>query len=192
MLMERVIGAFTFRTSVYAEVEQDTSFTQTAWLIVGVIAFVSQLGANAARGFGGMLIGAVVGTVFALLGFGIGAWAIAWAGRTLFQANVTFEEMVRVLGLAYVWNVVAVIGIVALFGPALACVLAPITIIAALAGLVAMAFAAKEALDLDWVPTIISVLIGWVIAFILNLIAGAILGLLGFGVRAAGDIFTGR
>jgi hypothetical protein len=30
MLTERIIGAFTFRKGVYADVEQDTSFTTTA------------------------------------------------------------------------------------------------------------------------------------------------------------------
>ena len=43
MLMDRIIGAFTFRKEVYAEVEKDETFTSTAWLLVAVVAFISQL-----------------------------------------------------------------------------------------------------------------------------------------------------
>ena len=50
MLMNRIIGAFTFRKGVYAEVESDTAFTQTAWLIVAVVAFLSALGSAASGG----------------------------------------------------------------------------------------------------------------------------------------------
>ena len=44
MLIERIIGAFTFRKEVYAEVERDTSFTNTAWVLVAVVALLNQLG----------------------------------------------------------------------------------------------------------------------------------------------------
>jgi len=46
-LQERIIGAFTFRTQVYEDVEADTSFTQTAWIIVAVTSFLNQLGSRA-------------------------------------------------------------------------------------------------------------------------------------------------
>ena len=55
MLTQRIIGAFTFRKGVYEEVEQDTDFTRTAWLIVVVVAFLELLGSfvtgNIARWF---------------------------------------------------------------------------------------------------------------------------------------------
>ena len=44
MLVNRIIGAFTFRKGVYAEVEKDTSFTTTAWILVVVASFLNQLG----------------------------------------------------------------------------------------------------------------------------------------------------
>ena len=45
--MDRIIGAFTFRKGVYAEVEHDASFTTTAYIIVAIVAILNQLGANA-------------------------------------------------------------------------------------------------------------------------------------------------
>lgn len=186
-MMDRIIGAFTFRKEVYRDVEDDASFTPTAWLIVAVVSLLRSLGsaAPAAREIGGSwILGAFGGAIFAVVGFALGAFVISWAGKTFFNAEVTFEEMVRTLGLAYVWNVIGFLGIIGLAGPALSCITAPIVFLAGIAGLVAWFFAAKEALDLEWPQTIGTVIIGWVVSLVVSLIAGAILGL--FGLAGAG------
>ena len=184
MLMDRIIGAFTFRRGVYAEVENDASFTTTAWILVIVIGFLNQLGSSASDNLVNWLIGAVVGTIFAVIGFALGAFVISTVGRTLFNAEVTFKELVRTLGLAHVWRIVGVIGVVAVFSDALACVVAPVALIAAILGLIAWFVAAKEALDLDWVQTIATVVLGWIALMVVMAISGAVLGLL--GLTAAG------
>ncbi len=187
MLQDRIIGAFTFRKDVYAEVEKDTSFTTTAWLLVAVVAFLNQLGSLAYGNVLGWLLSTVVGTVFAVIGFGVGAWVISWVGRTVFNADVTFEELVRTLGLAYVWQVVGVLGIVGIFSDTLACILVPVILIASIATLAAWLIAAKEALDLEWVQTIVTVIIGAAALFIVTLlISGLVLGLVGLGAAATG------
>ena len=151
MLMNRIIGAFTFRKEVYAEVERDTEFTQTAWFLVVVISFLNRLGQLPAYGFGQIgqwLISTLIFVVFSVAGFALGAFVLSWLGQKLYKAEVDFGEMVRVLGLAYVWNLVGLIGILG-FIPFLGCLLAPLVFVAAIAGLVSWLFAAKEALDLD-------------------------------------------
>jgi len=99
MLSDRIISAFTFRSGVYKEVEEDKTFTNTAWLLVIVVAFLNQLGSRAADGLVRWLIGAVVGTIFAVIGFAVGAFIINWVGRTVFNADVTFDELCA----AWVW-----------------------------------------------------------------------------------------
>ncbi|MCJ7519349.1 MAG: YIP1 family protein [Anaerolineaceae bacterium] len=186
-MMEKIIGAFTFRKEVYQEVEKDATFTPTAWMIVAVVAFLSQLGTHAATAQvvgGRWVMGAIGGTIFAVVGFAFGAFVIAWAGKTFFNADTSFEEMVRVLGLAYVWNVIGFLGILGLLGKAMTCITGPIALVAGIAGLVAWFIAAKEALDLEWPQTIGTVIIGWVVSLIISIIAGAILGL--FGLAGAG------
>lgn len=189
MLMERIIGAFTFKKGVYAEVEKDTSFTQTAWLIVAVVAFLNQLGANPETKLGGRLMGSIVGTIFAVAGFAAGAFVISWIGKALFKAEVTFEETVRTLGLAYVWNVIGFAGILSLISPSLSCLLAPVLVIATLATVVAWFIAAKEALDLDVVQTIITIVVGWIAVIIISTIGGIIAGLLGLGAAGIANMF---
>jgi len=190
MLTERIMGAYTFRKGIYAEVEQDSSFTSTAWMLVGVVAFLNQIGTNASGDFVGWLVGAVVGTIFAVAGFAVGAFVISWVGKSFFKADVTFEEMVRTLGLAYVWNVVGFIGVVSAFSTALSCVLAPVMILAAIATAVAWFIAAKEALDLEWGQTILTVILGWIALMIIMAISGVVLGIMGFGAAAVGGMFN--
>lgn len=191
MLTERIIGAFTFRSGVYKEVEKDTSFTQTAWLLVAVVAFLSQLGSSASDNLGSWVIGAVVGTIFAIIGFAVGAFVINWVGRTVFNADVTFDELVRTLGLAYVWNIVGVIGVLGVLSEALTCLLLPVTFIAWILGLISWFVAAKEALDLEWVQTIATVILGWIALFVVTLIAGVVLGLMGLTVATLGGLIGG-
>jgi hypothetical protein len=189
MLTERIIGAFTFRKGVYAEVEQDTSFTTTAWVLVAVVAFLNQLGSYASGELVNWLIGAVVGTIFMVIGFAVGALVINWVGRAVFKADVTFDEMVRTLGLAYVWNVVGVFGIISAFSAALSCILAPVMVLAAILMVIAWFVAAKEALDLEWLQTIITVVLGWIALIAITALAGIILGMLGLGAAALGGLF---
>ena len=181
MLMDRIIGAFTFRKGVYAEVEQDATFTRTAWILVAVVAFLNQLGTQASTNLGGWLPGAIVGAIFAVVGFAAAALVISWVGRAVFKSEVTFEELVRTLGLAYVWNIIGVIGTLAAFSEALSCLLGPLLILAWILMVIAWFIAAKEALDLDWVKTIITVLLGWLALVIIMVIAGVVLRLLGVG-----------
>jgi hypothetical protein len=190
MLADRIIGAFTFRKGVYEEVEHDVNFTSTAWIIVVVVAIASSLGSGSSTQLVDRLIGTAVGTVFTVVGFAIATFVISWLGKTLFQADVSFDEMVRTLGLAYVWNVVGFIGVVSIISETLSCLLAPVTFAAAILGLVAWFVAAKEALDLDWVQTIVTVIVGWVVMLVMGFFATAFLGILGFGAAALGGLFA--
>jgi len=181
--MDRIIKAFTFKTEVYAEVEKDPTFTNTAWIIVAVVSFLNQVGARSSTNFGNWVLGAVIGTVFAVIGFAVATYVINLVGKVVFKADVNFGELVRTLGLAYVWQVVGLIGILGAFSAALACITAPILFIGWVLTVIAWFIAVKEALDLDWVPTIVTVVIGWIVLIVVNLLAGALM--LAIGITGA-------
>jgi hypothetical protein len=188
MLSNRIIGAFTLRKSVYAEVEKDTSFTTTAWILVGVVAFLSQLGSSASSSdLLSWLIGAIVGTILAIIGFVVGVLVINQAGRIVFKAEVSFNELIRTLGLAYVWQVVGVLGIpIALFD-VFSGELYMIKVLAVVMLIISWLVAAKEALDLGWLQTGVTVLLGWIAQFVITtVITALVLGLLGLAVAALG------
>jgi len=162
MVTDRIIGAFTFRRGVYAEVEKDTGFTNTAVGLVIVVAFLNQLGSFASGNLVERLARAAGATYFVLIAFALAVFVIQWVARVLFNAEVTFEEMVRTLGLAYVWQITGVIGAPGAFVPALAWLVAPALFVGLILGLIAWFIAAKEALDLPWLQTIVAVILGFV------------------------------
>ena len=182
--MDRIIKAFTFKTEVYAEVESDTSFTTTAWLIVAVVSFLNALGVSSIDNVLNWLLGALGNTVFAILGFAVAAFVIDLVGRSVFKADSSFNEIVRTVGLAYVWQIFGFIGILGVFIPGLVCVVAPIKFIAWILWVIAAFIAVKEALDLEWLQTIITVVLGWVAFFIVVMIGGLILGAIGLAGAA--------
>ncbi len=179
--MDRIIKAFTFKTEVYAEVESDTSFTTTAWIIVAVVSFLNALGASSIDNVLNWLLGALGSAIFAIIGFAIAAFVIDLVGRSVFKAESSFNEIVRTVGLAYVWQIFGLLGIFGLF---LACITGPIKVIAGILWVIAAFIAVKEALDLEWLQTIITVVIGWIAFFVVVVIGGFILGAIGLAGAA--------
>ena len=183
--MDRIIKAFTFKTEVYSEVESDSSFTTTAWVIVAVASFLSALGSSLTLdNFGSSLLAAVVSTVFSLIGFALLAFLISWVGRAVYKADVTFNELVRTVGLASVWQAVGFLGILGLISPTLTCIVWPAIAISWILWIISAFIASKEALDLDWVKTIIAVILGFVANFVVFVVGGLIIAAIGIGGAA--------
>ena len=188
MLLDRILGAFEFRRGIYAQVEEDTSFTTTAWLLVIVSAFLNQLGSHASGNLVNWLISAVAGTITTVIAFAVAVYLMDRIGRTLFGAEVSFDELVRTLGLAFIWSAVGVLGIVArLFAP-LNCLVAPIMLAAAILLVIAWFVAAREALDMEWGRTLFTVGLGWVVLVAIMIATNVVLNLLGIGAGALGGI----
>jgi hypothetical protein len=186
MLTERIMGALTFRRGVYAEVEADKTFTTTAWILVVIFALLNQLGSYASDSIFDWLVGTGIGALTAIAAFAIAAAVINWVGRAGFSAEVTFDELVRTMGLASVWTAVGVLGVIAALSDALSCILGPVIVISWIALVLAWFMAVHEALDLTWGKTIITVIIGFIPWAIIMTLTGVVLSLLdltatGFG-----------
>ncbi|MGH2583178.1 MAG: YIP1 family protein [Anaerolineales bacterium] len=190
--MQRIIGALTFKRQVYADVEKDQSFNTTAWAIVAGLALITQFGTYwfAAEDTTSAAIAGAVGTLITVAGFAVGAWVIAWLGKAMFKADVTFSEMVRTLGLAYIWNFFGALAALGNFIPLLGCLTAPGACIGWILGLVSYFIATQEALDLDTGQTVITVIAGWVVTFLIIASATFVVGLLGVSAGAAGGLFN--
>jgi hypothetical protein len=181
--MSHVVGAFAFRREAYSEVKDNVGFTSTAWLLVVVANFLGQLGVHAVP-FDNPIQwtrGVIIGTVFAVAAFFIVVAILEGIGRQAFHAEVTRGELVRTLGLASVWSTVGLLGILAAISPALNWVVGAAQLAAFAMGFAASLFAAKKALDLDWIPVVVAVVIAWVVAGIVLALAAVFLALFGFG-----------
>ena len=189
MLSERILGAFAFRRKVYADVERDTTFTMTAWLLVAVVAFLNQLGAHASTQVLNWLGSTIVGTVWSVISFGVAAYVMNWTGRTLFKAEVSFGELVRTLGLAYVWTIVIIIGVVAGISGILSFLLTPVLIVGWVMLVISWFVAAKQALDLDVVKSIVTVALGWLVFGAIMAAGSWVLDLIGLSAAGVGRMF---
>ena len=187
-MVEKIKAALTFQKDVYKEVETDESFTNSAWIIVAVAALLSSMGTNAEMmrsSFGSWLFGSIFRAAISTGGFALSCYIINWLSKALFHADTSFHELVRTLGLASVWNAVGFLGIVSVISPALRCATGIFEFAGGIAGLVAWVIAAKEALDLDWGETILTIVIGWVAQTVVLWLAGLILAGIGLGVTSA-------
>lgn len=188
MLSERIIRAFTFQREVYTEVEHDTTFTTTAWLLVVVIGFLNQLGTHASTNLINWIISTVLGTIAAVVGFAVAAFVMDWIGRALFNAEVTFDEVVRTLGLAYVWNVVGLVGAVSAVSNFLSCLVAPGLVLGWVMLVISWFVAVKEALDLELGPTIVTVVLGWIAFGAIMAAASIVMAIIGLTAAGVGNL----
>jgi len=188
MLTERIIGALTFRRGVYAEVEADKTFTATAWILVVIFAILNQLGSYASQSIYDWLVSTGIGALTAVASFAIAAAVINWVGRESFHAEVTFDELVRTMGLASVWTAVGVLGVIAAFSNALSCILGPVIVVSWIALVVAWFVAVQEALDLTWGKTIITVMIGFIPWAVIMVLTGVVLTLLDLTATGFGNL----
>jgi hypothetical protein len=188
MLTKRIIGALTFRRGIYAEVEADKTFTATAWILVVIFALLNQLGSYASQNIFDWLVGAGIGVLTAIAGFAIAAAVINWVGRGIYGAEVTFNELVRTMGLASIWTAVGFLGVISAFSKALSCILGPVIVISWVALVVAWFVAVHEALDLTWGKTIITVIIGFIPWAIIMALTGVVLSLLGLTATGFGSL----
>ena len=187
MLTDRITGAFTFRKGVYAEVAKDPAFTTTAWMIVAVVQFLNQFGTRAVAGRGvvGLVVGGLIAAAFAVLAFALSVFFISWISRSLFNSPATFDELQRSLGLAQVWSVIGLFGLVGVISPALGCILAPVTLAAGIAALIAYFVALRETTGLSVGQCIVAVIVAAIVQGVVLAVVGSILAVIGLGAAAA-------
>ncbi|HLF37177.1 MAG TPA: hypothetical protein VI520_04500, partial [Anaerolineales bacterium] len=87
-------------------------------------------------------------------------------------------------------NGVGVPGVLGALSTTLSCVVAPARLAAALLGLVAWFVAAKEALDLDWVQVVVTVVLAFIAGLAITFVAGLVFAALGLGTATVGGLFS--
>jgi hypothetical protein len=164
-MLSRMILAARLNVDFYEKVEADPRYTGEAFVIVLLAAVFSATGnALAYPGDGlGATIAAGLGTVF--------AW-IMWAGITLWigthltkgpETQSNMGEMLRCLGYAHTPIILVGIVFVPVLGPIVALAA---TIWSLLAGVVAI----RQALDFTTTRALFTVLIGWFVVTVLQVL----------------------
>ena len=162
-MLARVIGVFKLDVKTFQEIEQNTSLTLYAAIIVGLVALLSGIGTGLFNGlFSRSVLGGFFGTLFStILGWIVWSVVTWFVGTRFFGGQATIDEMLRVIGFAFLPLLLSII-------PCLGNVVGGIW--ALVAGFVAI----REGLDLDNTKAFLTVAVGFIGYLILTGIVTAI------------------
>lgn len=185
-ILNGMIRAARLDVSFYEEVEQDTSYTQDALIVVILAAVAGALGALLGQLLRGH-IGAAIGMFFlqgvlAVAGYYLWVFVAQFVGTRLFKGTGDFGEVQRAFGFAYAPQVLNLLS----FIPCLNVVIGIVAWIWSIAtGFVAI----RQSLDQDntnaALTVIVSAVIVFIITFLISLFVG---GLLGVGAALTGGL----
>ena len=159
-IIDRMRGAAMLDIATYEEVEADTTATGQAAVVVALASVAAAIGAIGHREFNipGALLSTFVG------------WLV-WAGLTyiigdkMFGGTATWGELLRTLGFAQAPAVLLVLGIIPVFG---LLVWAAVAVWVLIAGIIAI----RQALDFSTQKALLTALVGWVVARVLQWVFG--------------------
>lgn len=171
-MLDRMIGAARLNPRVFEEVEADASATGQAAIVVIIVALCGGIGSAI-----GLLIfdagtlldvpGGPIGVIVARVITALIAWA-AWAlvtyivGTAIFEGTADWGQLLRALGFAQTPGILNIVSFIPCLG----------ALVSALAGLwvlVASLIGVRQALDFSTSKAVLTVLIGWIIYFVLNI-----------------------
>ena len=180
-MINRVVRAAMLDVDLYEEVEADTTLTQEALMVVILVSIASGVGGFLAGIIGGdigaAVLGLILGVVMGVLGYYIWAYVTYFVGTNLFQGTADVGEMLRTLGYASGPRVLGVLAFIPCLGPLAG-------LVGAIWALVTGVVAVRQALDFDTGKAILTVIIGWVIVFIITIVVSVVLGAGAVGLGA--------
>jgi hypothetical protein len=181
-IVQRMIRAARLDTTFYNEVEQDTSLNGEALTVVILAAVASGIGAAgstliAGNGAGTAAVALVVGAIVAVVGYFVWAWLTQFIGTRFFGGVGDFGETRRTLGYAYAPNLLGIFNLIPCLG-------ALIALVGSLWALVAGVIAVREALDVDTTKAVLTVVVSWLIVFVISAVILSIVGVGALGLAA--------
>ena len=184
-MFDRMMRVVKLDKTVYAEVEADQAATTQAATVVAIVAVVSAVGGAAGALISGgdaPVLGAVAALLSGLIGSFVGwlVWSAVtyFVGTSLFGGEADLGEMLRVIGFAQAPQVLGILSFIP-------CVGWLFSVVGWLLSIYTGFLAVQEGLDLDTGKTIATVVIGGLVAFVVNLVIGIVMGVI-FGIGAAG------
>jgi hypothetical protein len=189
------MGVITLNAAKYREIAEDPSATGQAALIVivahliagffGGLVRVTPQGTTVVSAFGA-ITGAIVGVIFALVGWVLAAWVLAFVARG-FGGKTNTGEMLRVTGYVEVFAIIGVLSVLLLAGPILQCIVGLVSLVVGILRLIGYIVGVREAGEFSTGNAIITAIIAAIVNFIIVVvIGGAIVGLLLAGAAVLG------
>ena len=172
-MLQRMIGAARLDGHTFEEVEDDSSATVQAMLVVIIVSIAAAIGGLAAAD--NLVTGFIFGIVRGLVGWALWALVTFWVGTTILktpETNANWGQLARTTGFAQTPGILQVFAFIPFIGGLIA-------LIASIWQLVAMVKAVRHALDYESTLRAVGVVvIGFIIVIVpLIIIGGFLVGL---------------
>ena len=169
-MIDRMIGAARLDPRVYEELEADPSATRQATVVIIIVALIGGFGSaidlmmsNTLGDVPGGAIGVIVLQIItALIGWSIWALITYVVGTAIFNGTADWGELLRALGFAQTPGVLNFFAFIPWLGILVSALVGFWQLLAGLIGV-------RQALDFSTRNAVLTVLIGWIIQFVLRI-----------------------
>jgi len=165
-LIGRMIRAIKLQSALYEEVEADKSANVQAGLVVLIASIAAAIGVGLSGMATGGFLAAVWSLVTALVGWLLWALIVYLIGGKLIKGKQTqssWSEVARTIGFANSPGVFNILVFIPVVGAIISIAVAIWTLIAGIIGI-------RAALDFSTGRAVITVLIGWIVMFLLRML----------------------
>jgi len=169
-----MVRAAKLDSSLYEEVEKDTTATNQALLVVVIASIAAGIGAgiqgHIAVGLTGFVSSLIIGVIGALVSWFIWSFITYFIGTRLFkgpQTQSTYGELLRCIGFSASPKTLEFLVFIPLVGPIIA-------FLAMLWSLVAMVIAVRQALDFTTGRAIATCIVGFIVMVIIAAVIGGL------------------
>ncbi len=182
-MFERIMGIVTLKPATYKAVAEDASLTQEAMMIVIVVAVLNGLvsGVAGQMAAGGSIISgllrAVVTIIFGLITWYVAAFLLAAVAKA-FGGKTDTNEMLRVTGYVYVFNLVSLLVVLTFVSPVFLCLTGIVGLVALVLSLIGYVIGIREAAEFSTGNAVITAVIVALVSFVISLIGGVIANLI--------------
>lgn len=175
-MFERIMGIITLKAPVYKAVAEDEKATKEAMMIVVAVSVLQGIVLGFLLPVSSGFMGAVSTILSGLVGWYVSAWLLATIAKA-FGGKTDTNEMLRVTGYVYIFNLAVVFNLAAWISTSLLCVTSLLAIVILVLSLVGYVIGVREAAEFSTGNAVVTALIAAVGAFIVNLVGTMISGL---------------
>lgn len=177
--MNRISGILMLRVSTYREIADDPNATRPALLIVGLVSLLIGAVSGLVRTDPNnpqqlapisplpIVEYALIGLVFGLIAWFVGAWVLALVARW-FGGKTNTKEMLRVTGYVELFGLVSLISLILLVSPSLTCVTTAVLFVVSILRLLGYIVGIREAAEFSTGNAIITAIFAVIAAFLIR------------------------
>jgi hypothetical protein len=182
-MLANVRRAMSLDQAFYREAAFDERYSREALMVVIVASVLTGIGSFLSGMFRfdflGALLGLIVGVILAVIGYYVWAYIVQFVGKTMYRGQATTPQLLRTLGYAYAPTALGVLSFIPCFGGLIA-------LVGGIWSLVCGFFAVRETHRLSDGQTIVTVVVGWLVVFI---VTSLVMGIFGLGALGMGAMF---